>query len=653
MSYFKQKFVSSSPPHPSRTSSIRRDLTLSLVLTIIAVYIFIGAIFYFLIVSQAEENMQTQTDGTIQRLTDVLAFPLWSVDDRVVEITASAYLDSASIAGIQVMDDKGRVVYDVFLHAEALQAPETTPIYFNDVLVGRLDVSVTRQAIVQQQQRFLFTTLVILVFVIGAVIVVTQTFLNRFLSRPLQDLSKSIDRIASGDYSHMVEPVRQSEVAFIGHRVNSMAGQMTNLIYDLEHHISEQTRDLQIAAAVTRQITTILDLEILLPKLAQTTGESFDLYAVYFILYDAKTDILHQTVSVLRDGTIYRDAYSIDINARPSLAAKAARERQPQVINDVNRSADYLHQPTHPSVKAEALLPIIVGNRFIGLLGLQSDEIDYFTESNRDIFTLLAEQIGIAIQNARLYAAQVDLAEDLKAVDQMKSQFLASMSHELRTPLNAILNFTEMTAYGVFGEVNEKQKEALTQAVDSSLHLLSLINDLLDITKIQSGKMVLFIEENVDIREEINTVISTIEGLLQEKPKVVFITHIEDELPCICVDRRRLRQIFLNILSNAVKFTEDGQIEFRIRREGESILFTIRDTGLGIDADSQHDVFEPFVQTTSGIQHGSGTGLGMPISKNLVETHGGDIWFESEATQGSIFYVRLPINGGIVQKERV
>ncbi len=244
----------------------------------------------------------------------------------------------------------------------------------------------------------------------------------------------------------------------------------------------------------------------------------------------------------------------------------------------------------------------------------------------------------LATKNIELASAW----EAAKQADLVKSQFLASMSHELRTPLNAILNFTEFVSLGMLGEINERQTDALNKSLDSGRHLLALINDVLDITKIESGMMRLFIEDNVDVYEILDAAESAVQSYLQGKP-VSFITEIEENLPAIVTDRRRLRQILLNLLSNACKFTEQGSVRLCVRRQGDDLCFSVIDTGPGI-APQDHDViFEPFKQTETGIRHAGGTGLGLPISKRLIEANYGRLWVESELGRGAAFHFAIPV----------
>jgi signal transduction histidine kinase len=195
---------------------------------------------------------------------------------------------------------------------------------------------------------------------------------------------------------------------------------------------------------------------------------------------------------------------------------------------------------------------------------------------------------------------------------------------------------------GLLGPVSEPQVDALNKAIDSGKHLLALINDVLDITKIEAGMMKLFVEDDVNIYDEITTIAATAETLLKDKP-VQFVQDIAADLPQISGDKRRIRQILLNLLSNAAKFTDEGSVTLRVNRQADEVLFSVVDTGPGIAPEDHALIFEPFQQTETGIQQASGTGLGLPISKRLVEAHGGRMWLTSEPGAGAAFFVALPV----------
>jgi signal transduction histidine kinase len=205
------------------------------------------------------------------------------------------------------------------------------------------------------------------------------------------------------------------------------------------------------------------------------------------------------------------------------------------------------------------------------------------------------------------------------------------------------LNFTAFVADGVLGPVSAEQAEVLNQSLGSGKHLLSLINDVLDITKIEAGMMQLFIQE-VDFNEALAGTVSVARGLIKEKP-IALMTEIEENLPTSFGDKRRLRQVFLNLISNAIKFTQEGNVTIEAKRTGNGIRVRVSDTGIGIASEDHALVFESFRQVNKHemVEPVAGTGLGMPISKYFVDSHGGHISFESQPGVGTTFYVQLPV----------
>lgn len=237
---------------------------------------------------------------------------------------------------------------------------------------------------------------------------------------------------------------------------------------------------------------------------------------------------------------------------------------------------------------------------------------------------------------------ELELArQEAEQANAVKSMFLASMSHELRTPLNAILNFSQFVSSGMLGSVNQEQIDMLEKITSSGTHLLNLINDVLDISKIEAGSLRLFVEKDVCLEDEIHTVAATAEALLKEKP-VALKLELEPDVPLLVGDRRRVRQLLLNLVSNACKFTENGSITIALERQEQDIVISVRDTGPGIPSQELEAVFEAFRQTQAGLRLGSGTGLGLAISRRLAQAHGGQLVLESEEGVGSTFIVTLP-----------
>jgi signal transduction histidine kinase len=419
-------------------------------------------------------------------------------------------------------------------------------------------------------------------------------------------------------------------------------GQLRESEASLERRVKERTRDLTVASDVSRRTTTVLELDTLLPELTKLTQQGFDLYGVSIYLYDEASGVLGRAADATASGLVGPGAAddAIRLNDPDGVIPLAARSRNVVVINDAARAERYRVDPALPDTRAEMVVPLVVGRHLIGVLDLQSSQVNRFSAEDQYILTTLAEQVAIAVRNAQLFQEAETARREAEIANETKSRFLANMSHELRTPLNAILNFSAFVADGVLGPVNDEQADVLNESIASGKHLLSLINDVLDITKIEAGMMELFVEE-VDLNTVISSVVSVGKGLVKEKP-VSLLTNIEEGLPSSYGDKRRLRQVFLNIIANAAKFTAAGEIEISAQRWESGIEVRVRDTGVGIPVEEHHKVFEAFKQAKHDLVGVPGTGLGMPITKYFVEMHGGQIWFESQPGTGTTFFVRLP-----------
>jgi len=259
----------------------------------------------------------------------------------------------------------------------------------------------------------------------------------------------------------------------------------------------------------------------------------------------------------------------------------------------------------------------------------------------------VVDQLALAIENAQAYSLAQKAVEEMREIDRLKSQFLANMSHELRTPLNSIIGFSRVIIKGIDGPVNETQQQDLGAIYNSGLHLLNLINDILDLSKIEAGKMELTLDA-VDLKEMILSVMSTASGLIKGKP--IRLTHnISPGLTTVIADATRVRQVLINLVSNAAKFTEQGEISIKAKvRESQGhqeAVITVHDTGPGIALEDQGKLFQPFSQVDdSPTRKTGGTGLGLSICRSLIEMHGGKIGLLSSALgKGSVFYFTLPL----------
>ncbi|MCS6836726.1 MAG: ATP-binding protein [Anaerolineae bacterium] len=472
-----------------------------------------------------------------------------------------------------------------------------------------------------------------------------QRFAQRKIVRPLVVMRQGVERFRQGNLETPLELPRQEEdeIGVLAVTFNDMANRLREFINTLEQRVADRTRDLQIAAEVSKRVATTLDLDELLPQLVDSAAQAFGYKHVFIFLYDEQRNTL--TLAAGNSGTgrqLVQRMSERNMSDTRSVIASTALTRKPTLVNDTLSRSDFMYVAELPDTRSEFAVPMIVGDRFIGVLDFQHTEPHTFTSDVLLVLTSLSEQFAVAIQNAQLYAEQRRVAEELRAIDNLKSQFLANMSHELRTPLNAIINFTRFVQSGMLGPINDEQRDALNRSLDSSKHLLSIINDVLDMTKIEANMMQLFVEDNVSVYAEIDAAVEAARTYLGEKP-VDMVVDVPDDLPSIVADRRRVRQILLNLMSNAAKFTQEGRITLRVRQEGEELVFSVIDTGPGIAEEDREAIFLPFQQSAAGLRHSGGTGLGLPITLRLVEAHGGRLTLESVLGQGSTFSFTLPI----------
>lgn len=407
--------------------------------------------------------------------------------------------------------------------------------------------------------------------------------------------------------------------------------------------------ELQTAAEIARDTTSILSRDILLNRIVNLIYGRFGFYHVgIFLLDDEGKYVVVQEASGEAGEKIKERKFKVLVGAR-SIIGTAASTTDPVIVNDVSQSMLFLPESLLPDTKSEIGIPLRLGDRVIGVMDIQSTRIGAFTQDDLAVLQILSDQIAVALENARSYELAQKAYKDIMEVDRLKSQFLANMSHELRTPLNSIIGFSRVIMKGIDGPVNETQRQDLNAIYNSGQHLLALINDILDLSKIEAGKMQLAITE-ISIVDVINSMMSTVTGLLKDKP-VKLVQIIPDNLPTINADQTRIRQVLLNFLSNAAKFTEEGSItvEASIVNHPEDnhpeMMVTVTDTGPGIALDDQHKLFQPFSQVDdSTTRKVGGTGLGLSITRSLIEMHRGRIGLAwSEIGKGSQFFFTLPI----------
>ncbi len=404
---------------------------------------------------------------------------------------------------------------------------------------------------------------------------------------------------------------------------------------------------LETATQIGRLITATLDESVLLTRAVDLVRGGFGFYYVGILTTDENgyNAVLRQATG--KAGEAMLDQHlTISVGSR-SLIGQATANARTFISNNTALDPNFRAHPLLPETRAEAVIPLKVGERLFGAIDIQAAVVDAFPPEDVAILEILADQVSVALDNARSYALSQKAYEEIRETDRIKTQFLANMSHELRTPLNSIIGFSRVILKGIDGPINEQQQQDLTAIYNSGQHLLGLINDILDLSKIEAGKMELTVDE-VNVADTIHGVLSTAVGLVKDKPVKLKQDFDPSQLPTVRADPIRLRQILLNLISNASKFTEEGSIIVNAKaqvsaRGMDEVLISVTDTGPGIAQEDLDKLFKAFSQVDSSpTRKTGGTGLGLNISQRLVEIHGGRIGVHSVVGKGSTFYFTIP-----------
>jgi signal transduction histidine kinase len=328
---------------------------------------------------------------------------------------------------------------------------------------------------------------------------------------------------------------------------------------------------------------------------------------------------------------------------------RAAIKRAPDQIPDLENVPDYpLPFVKQAGFRALLAVPLLREDRLLGGLVVRRKEAGWFSEPVVELLQTFAAQSVVAMHNARLFREIEEKGRELAIADKHKSEFLANMSHELRTPLNAILGYTELILDNIYGDVPEKIRDVLERLEQNGRHLLVLINNVLDLSKIEAGQLILTLNP-YSMEELVQTALNSVEALAAEK-KLELKAVVSPDLTTGKGDEQRIAQVFLNLLGNAIKFTEEGEISVEVTASNETFLVSVSDTGPGISEADQKRIFEEFHQADgSSTREKGGSGLGLSIAKKIVEMHGGRIWVEAIPGEGSIFRFTLPVR---VEKQR-
>jgi signal transduction histidine kinase len=473
----------------------------------------------------------------------------------------------------------------------------------------------------------------------------------RRLVVPIRALQQGAERIGGGELHHRLAIRTGDELEALAEQFNRSAAALEESYAGLEQKVEERTAELResldqqtATADVLRVISrSPTDVQPVLRAVTAAARRFCGATDALIVLRDKADSVIaaHDgslTASVGRRRPVNRD----NLTGRAMLDGLTIHVPDSAVL-DPKEYADAVAMAREHKWRAAVAVPMLREGVAAGTLMLRKTQPGAFTSRQIELLETFAAQAVIAIENVRLFTEIQEKSHQLEVASQHKSQFLANMSHELRTPLNAILGYTEMMTDGLYGDVPEKAQGVLERVQSNGRHLLGLINDVLDLSKIEAGQLVLAIEE-YSVADMVATVLSATESLARAK-NLTLGSAVAPGLPTGSGDARRLTQVLLNLVGNAIKFTDQGGLEIKAARAGDRFEIAVVDTGPGIAPADQARIFDEFQQLdNTSTRRKGGTGLGLSISRHIVELHGGRITVESEVGRGSTFRISLPVH---------
>jgi signal transduction histidine kinase/HAMP domain-containing protein len=478
---------------------------------------------------------------------------------------------------------------------------------------------------------------------------------TRRLTFPIVQLTETAAWMARGDLNQQVTIHRRDEIGVLARAFNRMASELRLLYGQLEAKVVERTQQLEaahertryynmqltISAEVARVASSIRDVDILLRTVTELIGNAFELhYASIYLLDDEGQRAVWKAGSTAR---LASPRYAKVGSS--SLVGMVAADGQNRVWRRTTRAGSNATPSSIPClpVECEMALPLRTKENVLGVLDLQSNHADDFDANDEMVFQSLANQIGIAIENAQAYTLERATVERLRELDRIQSQFLTNMSHALRTPLNSIIGFSRVMLNELDGPLTDLQRTDLEVVYQSGRELLGLINDMLDLSHLDIGTAP-FTLANVDLAEIVEGVMATGQALARGSP-VRLHQDLPDNMPILYTDGQRLRQVILALVANAIKFTQEGDVLLRVTREDGQVTISVSDSGGGIPQAEQAIIFADTRHNEGGVSEDE-PGFGLAISKRVVERLGGRIWLENRKDTGATFTFTLPIRSG-------
>jgi len=665
-----------SPTKPSqKVSSISRRFSYALIGVVTLMLVGFAAFAIFFNISKMEGELAERLNNSLELAQISLPKPLWNVDKDIVrDFIKSLFLDKSIVYakvlwGNLVITERKHEKFEQkdfsYFESSSTFIAKTSDIVYAGQKVGTIQLVMSRE-IIKKELIVNISVIVNLTLVIIAAISVTSVFITRrYISRPLLELQNSATAIAQGDLEAFIDTSSSDEIGSLAKDLDVMRDSIKQLfgeLSDSKDKLEEYSRTLEQKVEVrTQELARSVEELKALGEVSQAVSSTLDLQKVLATIVAHAADL-----SGAESGAIYEfNEPSEEFQLR---ATHRMSEELIQAIREggvklgetalgwagVNREAvqipDILEEPTYPTseimkqegFRALLAVPLFREDRLIGGLVVRRRAPGQFQKETVDLLQTFATQSALAIQNARLFREIEAKGRELEIASKHKSDFLANMSHELRTPLNAILGYTELILDKIYGDVPENIQEVLERVEKNGRHLLGLINDVLDLSKIEAGQLVLSLDD-YSMKEVVHTVFTSVESLAAEKNLELKVS-VAPEVAQGKGDHQRISQVFLNLVGNAIKFTEAGEVRVEATASDDTFVISVSDTGPGLSEADQQMIFEEFHQADgSSTRKKGGTGLGLSIARRIVEMHGGRIWVESTEGKGSTFWFTLPV----------
>ncbi|HEY2533076.1 MAG TPA: ATP-binding protein [Xanthobacteraceae bacterium] len=484
-----------------------------------------------------------------------------------------------------------------------------------------------------------------------ALAVVAGMFLAGRMVGPIQALRAGAARIGSGDLGQRIVIRTGDEVEALADQFNDMAGRLQESYSDLEQKVEDRTRalaqsvaELRALGEVSQAVNSTLDLETVLATIVAKAVQLSGTEAGAIYGYDTKAKEFRLRATYGMDQELIAALTERHIGLNEPIVAQAIAQSEPVQAADLREDShsEINDMTLRAGYRARLMAPLRRGDEVVGMLVVRRRAPGEFAKNTIDLIKTFAAQSVLAVQNARLFHEIEEKGRQLEMASRHKSQFLANMSHELRTPLNAILGYTELMLDQIYGEVPAKMHQVLQRVQANGKHLLGLINDVLDLSKIEAGHLVLSLAD-YSISDIVHSVYAAVEPLASSK-ELRLEVEMPPNLPRAHGDDRRLMQVLLNLVGNAIKFTDQGEVAIKASAANGSYTVAVHDTGPGISAADQAKIFDEFHQADgSETKSKGGSGLGLSIAKRIVEMHGGRLWVESSPGNGSTFTFTVPL----------